>query len=307
MDILEVRKGFGDFLRGLGDIQSLDDEFHSGLSSCDEGNQGDEEDGNESAIHRILKETYQNGGYFSNFVGSGLTRGITLPVENVMQTSKSLQILVPLAFVSLAPAAVINLTAGVARTDDPVTGVNDWTLGAGYLVSGSNGVIFEAGGDGLGVALVVVGNNLTVYQDRDSYTVSSPLNDTRFSLDISTFAGSVISIRLDADLATAADTVTLTATDGTTTLTDLRILPNDLESIAGGNDTGFGLTAADLAGRDESVDMAQFNNASFKPGGADILGSDSLAGNLYVSEAAPAAIPVPGSWGLVPEPSSAIL
>ena len=45
-----------------------------------------------------------------------------------MQTSVSLQILVPLAFVSLAPAAVINLTAGVARTDDPVTGVNDWTL-----------------------------------------------------------------------------------------------------------------------------------------------------------------------------------
>jgi hypothetical protein len=140
-------------------------------------------------------------------------------IENVIQTSVSLQILVPLAFVSLAPAAVINLTAGVARTDDPVTGVNDWTLDAGYLVSGSNGVIFEAGGD----------------------------------------------------------------------------------------DTGFGLTAADLAGLDESVDMAQFNNASFKPGGADILGSDSLAGNLYVSEAAPAAIPVPGSWGLVPEPSSAIL
>ncbi len=229
--------------------------------------------------------------------------------QDVMHAPIPFKVLIPLAIASLAPAgaAVITLTAGEGRIDDPVTNVDDWTLDAGYVVSGSNAVIFEAGGDGTGVALVVIGSDLTVYQDRGDYQVASPADDSIFSIDISGFAGSVVSIRLDADLSTATDTLTLTATDGSSTVSDSFVLPGDVANIAGGNDTGFGLTAADLAGIDESTDMLQFNAASYKGTGADILRADSLAGILYVSEAAPASIPAPGSWGLVPEPSSALL
>lgn len=208
-----------------------------------------------------------------------------------------------------ASAVVINLVPGAARTDDPVTGVADWTLDAGYVVDGTNDVIFEAGGDGTGVALVVIGTDLTVYQDRGDFNVSSPADDSMFSVDISSFAGSVISIRLDADLTTGTDTLTLEATDGTSTVSNPFVLPGDVTNIAGGNDTGFGLTAADLAGIDENADMLQFNGVSYKGTGADVLGADSLAGNLYVNEDAPASIPAPSSWGLtaVPEPGSTLL
>ena len=205
--------------------------------------------------------------------------------------------------------AIINLVPGVSRTDDPVTNVADWTLDAGYVVDGTNDVIFEAGGDGTGVALVVIGSDLTVYQDRGDYLVSSPANDSMFSVNISEFAGSVISIRLDADLSTSTDILTVTATDGLSTVTNAFTLPGDVANIAGGNDTGFGVTAADLAGIDEDANLLQFNASSFKGTGSDILGPDSLAGNLYVNEDAPTSIPAASSWGLtpVPEPSSMIL
>jgi hypothetical protein len=205
--------------------------------------------------------------------------------------------------------AIINLVPGVSRTDDPVTNVPDWTLDAGYVVDGTNDVIFEAGGDGTGVALVVIGSDLTVYQDRGDYLVSSPANDSMFSVNISEFAGSVISIRLDADLSTSTDILTLTATDGLSTVANAFTLPGDVANIAGGNDTGFGVTAADLAGIDEDADLLQFNGASFKGTGADILGADSLAGKLYVNESAPASIPAASSWGLtaVPESGSVLL
>ena len=63
--------------------------------------------------------------------------------------------LLTLSALALVPAsaAVITLTPG-PRTDDPVTGVNDWTLDVGLVVgalpSNPNSIIFEAGGDGLG-------------------------------------------------------------------------------------------------------------------------------------------------------------
>ena len=172
-------------------------------------------------------------------------------------------------------AAIINLVPGASRTDDPVTNVADWTLDAGYVVDGTNDVIFEAGGDGTGVALVVIGSDLTVYQDRGDYQVASPLNDSMFS----------------------------------STVTNAFTLPGNVANIAGANDTGFGMTAADLAGIDEDANLLQFNASSFKGTGSDILGPDSLAGNLYVNEDAPASIPAASSWGLtpVPEPSSMIL
>ena len=205
--------------------------------------------------------------------------------------------------------AIINLVPGASRTDDPVTNVADWTLDAGYVVDGTNDVIFEAGGDGTGVALVVIGSDLTVYQDRGDYLAASPADDSMFSVDISEFLGSVISIRLDADLSTPIDILTVTATDGSSTVTNAFTLPGDVVNIAGGNDTGFGMTAADLAGIDEDAGLLQFNGASFKGTGTDILGAGSLAGSLYVNEAAPATIPATSSWGLtaIPETGSALL
>ena len=215
-----------------------------------------------------------------------------------------------------ASAAVITLTPG-PRTDDPVTGVNDWTLDVGLVVgalpSNPNRIIFEAGGDGLGSALALVGNSLVYYYDQGGYVASSPTGDGIMTLDISGFANSVISIRLDADISTATDVITLTATDGAVTLTNNFTLAANAAAIAGGNDTGFGVVAADLAGLDESIepgspDMAQFQNASYFNGGVNALAADSLAGTLYTEiDQSPAQLPAPSSGALVPEPSSALL
>lgn len=226
------------------------------------------------------------------------------------------------AIASPASAAVFTLTPGAERGDDPVTNIADWTLDAGLAIesipASPNRIIFEAGGDGLGSALAWIGNELTYYFDVGDFNNSSPADDRFFSLDISPFAGSVISIRLTADLSTATDVITLSATDGNLTLSDAVTLPGNRTSVAGGNNTGFGVTSQDLAGLDESAepgfpDMAQFNAASYKivagTPGANVLGADRLAGTLYTeTDQAPAAIPAPSSWGIViPEPGTPVL
>jgi len=219
------------------------------------------------------------------------------------------------ALSGLASAAVINLAPG-PRADDPVTGVNDWTLDAGLVRStlSTNRIIFEAGGDGTGSALASIGGELVFYQDQGDFAVSTPAVDGFMTLSLGTLTGSIISIRLDADLSGAADAVTLTATDGTNTVMNSLNLSSNVGSIAGGNDTGFGVVAADLAGLDESAEpgspnMAQFQNASYFNGGANALGADDLAGTLYTSLAdqPPVALPTPSSWGLVPEPSTVLM
>lgn len=47
--------------------------------------------------------------------------------------------------------------------------------------------------------------------------------------------------------------------------------------------------------------------APYKNGGDYVLGADRIAGILYLGEDAPGDIPAPGSWGHIPEPSSALL
>ena len=206
-----------------------------------------------------------------------------------------------------------------SRTDDAVTGVNAWTLDAGLVVSSlpanPNRIIFEAGGDGTGSALALIGSELLYYYDVGDFNASSPANDRFFSIDISAMANAVISIRLDANLSGATDTVSLTVTDGTTTLMGSATLPTDVSTAAGGNNTGFGVVAEDLAGLDESGEagfpnMAQFQNAAYFDGGANALGADQLAGTLCTTAAnqPPASIPAPASWGLaVPEPGAIAL
>lgn len=223
---------------------------------------------------------------------------------------------------TVAHGAVITLVPGVQRTDDPVTGVSDWTLDAGILLpvlpAATGRVIFEAGGDGLGTALALIGSDLVVYQDQGDFNASSPADDTFFSLDVGSLAGRVVSLRLDADLAGASDRLTLSVFDGAATLSADAVLPLDGTSIAGGNDTALGGVAGDTAGLDESVevgfpDFAQLNTAAYnvdaaQPIGENVLGVGLLAGTLYTAEDQPPAdLPAPGSWGLIPEPAASIL
>jgi len=232
-----------------------------------------------------------------------------------MKLAPSFLFLLNTSFVS---AAVISPLATGSRTDDPVTGSNDWTLDAGLalgaITANPNRVIFEAGGDGTGSALALIGNDLVYYLDQGDYLASSPGPDFYTSLDISSLSGSVISIRLDVDLATANDSITLSATDGITLLSTILNPTSDISNAAGGNDTGFGVVAADLAGLDEAAepgfpDLAQFQNATYFTDGANALGPDALAGILYTSAAdiPPASLPDPSSWGLIPEPHSGLL
>ena len=218
-----------------------------------------------------------------------------------------------------AAHATIIPVAGGDDIGSPLVGPNLWTLDLGYALSGLpdtvDRVLFEAGGDGTGISLVLLGTELTVYQDQGDFLASSPVGDDFFSVDIAAFANQVVSIRLNADL--TADTLSLSAFNGTTTLTSGIInTTTDLVNSAGGNATGVGGFSADLGGLDESAeagfpDIASLFGAAYQvtaPVGANVLGSDVLVGTLYTdADLPPAMIPDPSSWGLIPEPSSAAL
>ncbi len=216
-------------------------------------------------------------------------------------------------------AAIHTLTAGVNDTSDPLVGVTDWTADIGFVASSlpasPNRVLFESGGDGTGIAITLMGNSLQVFQDQGDFNVSSPTGDTFFSVDVSSFANQTLSIRLDANLGgdVGEDTLQLDVFNGLSVLTSgVVTLPVNLTQSAGANDTGLGIVVGDIAGLDESgeagfPDMAQFNSALYRAGGANALGEDVLAGILYTDQDPAGGIPAPGSWGLIPEPSSVLL
>lgn len=200
----------------------------------------------------------------------------------------------------------------------------DWTVDLGLVVpalpSGPGAVLFESGGDGTGIAAVIIGSDLVIYHDSGDFSVSTPAVDNKASYDISSFAGEVVSMRAVASLGTAADTIELSilgVSGGSFNQTFS--IAQDITNAAGGNRFGFGGVAQDLAGLDESAEvgfpnMAAFNNAAFDvdldPVGANVLGADVLQGMIYTgADAAPGSIPAPGSWGLtaVPEPSTGLL
>jgi hypothetical protein len=232
---------------------------------------------------------------------------------------RTLTLLSSLILASSSHGAVYNLMPGVNDTSDPLVGVMDWTADIGFaatnLPASPNRILFESGGDGTGIAIGLVGSSLLVYQDQGDFNASSPTGDVFFAVGIEAFSNQTLSIRLDANLTGGAgeDVLQLDVSNGTSTLTSgVVTLPVDLTQSAGANDTGLGLTVADLAGLDESVedgfpDMAQFNAAIYKLGGENVLGADHIAGILYLGEDAPGNIPAPGSWELIPEPSSALL
>ena len=215
--------------------------------------------------------------------------------------------------------AVHTLTAGVNDTSDPLVGVMDWTADIGFAASvlsaPPNRILFESGGDGTGIAIGLIGSDLVVYQDQGDFNATSPVGDTFFSVGIGALAGQNLSIRLDANLTggVGEDILQLDVSNGSSSLSSGVItIPVDLTQSAGANDTGLGLVAADLAGLDESgeagfPDMAQFNGLDYKTGGAYVLGPDHIAGILYTDQDPAGGIPDPSSWGLIPEPSSALL
>ncbi|MEZ5304237.1 MAG: PEP-CTERM sorting domain-containing protein [Verrucomicrobiales bacterium] len=220
------------------------------------------------------------------------------------------------ALAASSPAAITAVSGG-QTLGAPLQNVADWTVDLGFVVpdlpATPDRILFEAGGDGLGIALALIGSDLVVYQDQGDFNSSSPANDTWFTLDITPLAGNVATLRLDADLSTATDTISLVALGANgTALSNSAILPVNGSGVAGSNGTGIGRTNADLAGLDESVEpgfpnMAQFVGASYL-GGANTLGPESLVGVIYSGvDQPPASIPGAFSWGLVPEPSRALL
>lgn len=237
----------------------------------------------------------------------------------ITMRKRALTLLSSLALASSSHSAVYDLLPGVNDTSDPLVGVMDWTADIGFaatnLPASPNQILFESGGDGTGIAIGLIGSSLHVYQDQGDFNASSPTGDVFFAVGIEAFSNQALSIRLDANLTGGAgeDILQLNVSNGTSTLTSgVVTLPIDLTQSAGANDTGLGTVVGDLAGLDESVvdgfpDMAQFNMAPYKNGGDYVLGADRIAGILYLGEDAPGDIPAPGSWGLIPEPSSALL
>ncbi|MEZ5324732.1 MAG: PEP-CTERM sorting domain-containing protein [Verrucomicrobiales bacterium] len=230
----------------------------------------------------------------------------------------------PLAFaISLLPAqAAVTMVNGGENHPSLLQNQTDWTVDMGVALPvfpASPGlVLMESGGDGTGVAAVLQGNDLVLYQDNGDFNVSTPDVDDYAVYDISSFSGQVVSMRLTGSFATATDTIALSilGSDGTT-FAETLTMSADIVNAAGGNRFGLGGVAGDLAGVDESAEAgypntAAFNNADYDvdaaPVGANVLGPDRIKGIVYTgTDAAPAALPAPTSWGVVPEPSTGLL
>ena len=238
-----------------------------------------------------------------------------------MDFKKLLPLVVTLAAVH-ANAAVTMVNGG-ENHPSLLQSQTDWTIDLGVALpvfpSSPGVVLFESGGDGTGVAAVIIASDLVVYQDNGDFNASSPDPDNFGTWDISAFSGQVVSMRAVGSLGTADDSIALTILGVGSTFNETLALKADIENSAGGNRFGFGGVAQDLAGLDESAEagfpnMGLFQNAEYDvdmaPFGGSALGADRIKGVVYTDgDAAPTAIPSPDSWGLdaVPEPGTGIL
>ncbi|MGD1979925.1 MAG: hypothetical protein PVJ98_11060 [Akkermansiaceae bacterium] len=195
---------------------------------------------------------------------------------------------------SLSQAATINLSGG-SEGGAVLQGLNRYVVDLGFLVPTTlpvttNLALFEAGGDGDGTAISLIGNSLNVYLDFNGS--SNFADDTTFDLNISAYAGQVVSIRLQGDYSGGAgsDTVRLDVTNGFTTLTSntITLVSNHLQPAGGdgfgtggrGGNSWAGISEDGAAG---APNMDQFNTTLYdiSDGGANVLGSDVIVGNLY--------------------------
>jgi len=210
----------------------------------------------------------------------------------------------------ITSAAVVALDGAGTTNTDPLDGIPEFTTDIlitipalpGSAPTGTRFVIFESGGDGTGVALWldVDAEELVFYQDRGSGMMSTPANDTTFSLGISSLAGSEVVIRIQADYS-GTDTAEVIVTNGTTTLTSgvQALNGNEADGVGGGN-TGLGVIAGAIAGTDENG-FTYTNYPSTAPLQANIYDTNST------TYPPPISIPSPSDFVLVPEPSTFIL
>lgn len=224
-----------------------------------------------------------------------------------------------------APAAIITLEGGVEGGTD-LQSQDRYVIDLGFRVpslpASPDLALFEAGGDGDGTGIAVLGSSLHVYLDTRTSSIFA--EDTSFSVDLTPFAGQTVSIRLQGNYTgttAGSDTAQLDVFNGTDTLTsNLITLTSDHDQAAGGDGFGTGgrgqnswpgITEANGTGG--TPDMAQFSTGyDIGDGGPNVLGNDVLVGTLYTGAtdsdgALAAGIPDPASWNLIPEPSSGIL
>jgi hypothetical protein len=196
--------------------------------------------------------------------------------------------------------------------------VPDFVIDLGFLMPSlpvsTPLALFEAGGDGDGTAIALIGNEIVVYLD-DTASGQVLANDTTFSIDASSFAGQVVSIRLQGEYSGVSDTAQLDIYNGSSTLSSGVVnLTSDHAKAAGGDPLGTGgRGGGSFPGLSETADMNQFNNSDYDigDGGVNVLGSDVLVGTIYtdgdITTALNAGVPDPSTWGIVPEPSSLAL
>ena len=228
--------------------------------------------------------------------------------------------------VSSSPAAIISL-AGGSEGGAVLQGEDRFVIDLGFVVPSSLPVstdlaLFEAGGDGDGTAISVLGSSLNIYLDSGVSNIFA--DDTTIDLNLSAFAGQVVSIRLQGNYTGASagtDIVQLDVFDGTSTISSSSIsLTTNYTQPAGGDGFGTGGRGggswpgiSEANGIGGTPNMSQFSTGyDLSDGGANILGSDVIVGTLYIgatdSDAAlSSGIPDPSSWGLVPEPSGIAL
>jgi len=234
--------------------------------------------------------------------------------------SPSFPLTVSSLVLSLLPAsgAVISL-AGGSEGGAVLQSQDRFVVDLGFLVPAlpvtTNLALFEAGGDGDGTAIALTGNSIQIYLDNQS----GGTIDTNFGVNISSFAGQVVTIRLQGDYTGAtgsADSAQLDITNGTASLTSGLVALASNHTQAGGGD-GYGTGGrggGSWPGLSEDPTMAQFNVLAYdiSDNGINVVGSEELVGVLNTGAsdsdtALTSGIPAPSSWGIIPEPSSGLL
>ncbi len=221
---------------------------------------------------------------------------------------------------NVSPGAVTTLTPGNVfggNIVDGTTGVGDFVLDFGIVLASTNTIdpiIFESGGNGIGTAIALVGDDLVVYQDQNSGV------DTVITLDVSGFFGQAIAVRLDGDFSLAngsrALNLTVIPAVGAVLTAGLSNITSATDDFSGGNATAFGGFSGSIAGGSEAGSpLAALDDSSRDVSNAsatNVLDSSVLAGILYTEgdattqRAAP--LPTAALFGFaVPEPSSSLL
>ena len=178
----------------------------------------------------------------------------------------------------------------------PLHGVSLWTLDLGYHfpVLPENEVLFETGGDGTGLSLSLIREELVLYLDCGAPKSDLPHDDAYAKISLRGLLPP-LTIRVGVDLrppTAKEDRLTLTVLSADGNLEEAFFHPvKNTQSASGDNALGLGHVASDIAGRSEAPNppfgvLKEFATPIYRQG-KKMIPPSRIAGKLYTRDSSP--------------------